>query len=163
GLFTLSRNSRPERLRDFILLVLIVSAGTEFYLWLWTVAADLDLTTPHRAVRRLYQIGNDYTLGNDLVFWRDSLLIQIPVWLAAMAILFHYLKSILEKRFSALILGMVYVMLTLGTVLLFRPDPYSSFSILSWWPLLFSFSVVCCGIVSLLALRRFWSTAEVTQ
>ena len=147
----MSHGAGPERLRELILFVLIVTAGTEFYLWLWTVAADHDMSTPlryaHEAELR----------GKGLLFWRGSLVIQIPIWVAAMAILIRYLNENLEKRFIAGALAANYAILTMGVLLLFRPEPYCRFFILSWWPLLFSVSVVFCGAVSLFALRRIWS------
>ena len=148
--------------RHRVLLLLVAAAGVEFYLWVWTVAADFDLTTPGLPVRK--GAARRGPSDTRIDHWFKSLVVQVPVWLAAMAVLCKLVWDSLGRAFVTMLVAAFYLALAGGVVVMFRSDPYFRLPALSWWPLLFTLSLLLCGVACVRAAHRLAArTQEVTD
>ena len=137
-----------ENIRNRVLVLIVASAAVEFYLWVWAIAADHDLTTPVIGPAQIPLRG----LG--LMTWRKSLLFQVPLWIVSIIVFSKFVMDHLARPVIKLFVGVYFLLLSLGVFVMFRPYPYSEYAILSWWPLLFELAVLLCGVVCVAFIHR---------
>src|SRR5579872_608334 len=137
------RSFSSQSARTLVIISAMACAMTVVYLWIWGFAADHDLSLT------VSQFAKPATQAPGLLIWSKSLLVQIPLWIAAILALGKILADAWGHKLMALLLVACYGVFLGIEFLVFRPNQYSRYAILSWWPLLFSMALLMMAFGSL--------------
>jgi len=144
------RPRAPASIFRAVWAVIFSVLAVEFYLWYWTNSAEHNPLGSHQTTMGMMPVDG----FPDLLDWQRSMYLQVPVWVCGVLVLRKFLQDYFLADFTRLLVGALFVLLFLGTLLMFRPDPYWHYAALSWWPLVFALSILGCGLLCLEGLRH---------